>query len=51
VGKYADLIVLADNPLAIAPEALVTLDVQLTMVGGRVEFCELSGTTCDLFGQ
>lgn len=38
-GKYADLIVLPDNPLTVAPEALVTMEVLLTMVGGRVEFC------------
>ncbi|MCL4265682.1 MAG: amidohydrolase family protein [Anaerolineae bacterium] len=41
VGKYADLIVLPDNPLTVAPEALVAMDVMLTMVGGRVEFCAL----------
>jgi predicted amidohydrolase YtcJ len=51
VGKYADLIVLPDNPLSIAPEALVEMDVQLTMVGGRVEFCALPETTCAAFGQ
>lgn len=39
VGKYADLIVLPDNPLTVTPGALVTMDVLLTMVGGRVEFC------------
>ncbi|MBX3057568.1 MAG: amidohydrolase family protein [Anaerolineae bacterium] len=39
VGKYADLIALPDNPLTVAPEALVTMEVLLTMVGGRVEFC------------
>ena len=39
VGKYADLIVLPDNPLTAAPEALVEMNVLLTMVGGRVEFC------------
>jgi predicted amidohydrolase YtcJ len=51
VGKYADLIVLPDNPLAVAPERLVEMEVQLTMVGGRVAFCALPETMCDLFGQ
>jgi predicted amidohydrolase YtcJ len=51
VGKYADLIVLPDNPLTVVPDELVTMTVELTMVGGRVEFCALSGTVCDLFGQ
>lgn len=39
VGKYADLIVLPDNPLTVAPEALVTMEMLLTMVGGHTEFC------------
>ena len=38
-GKYADLVVLSDNPLAVDPEAIPQMDVWLTMVGGRVEFC------------
>ena len=33
-GKYADLIVLSDNPLTIDPQAIAGLDVLLTMVGG-----------------
>ena len=51
VGKYADLIVLPASPLTIAPETLVEMDVQLTMVGGRVEFCALPETLCQTFGQ
>lgn len=39
VGKYADLLVLPDTPLTATPEALLEMDVLLTMVGGRVEFC------------
>lgn len=50
-GKYADLIVLPGNPLTVAPDELVTMDVQFTMVGGRAEYCALPGTLCDLFGQ
>jgi predicted amidohydrolase YtcJ len=38
-GHYADLIVLTANPLAIDTPALKYLDVRLTMVGGRVEYC------------
>ena len=38
-GKYADLIVLSGNPLTAVPDALLEMDVLLTMVGGRVEFC------------
>jgi predicted amidohydrolase YtcJ len=51
VGKYADLIILPDKPLTVAPDELVTMAVQLTMVGGRVEFCTLPEAICDLFGQ
>jgi predicted amidohydrolase YtcJ len=40
-GYYADLIVLSDNPIAVETAALKYLDVQMTMVGGRVEFCAL----------
>ncbi|HRQ39130.1 MAG TPA: amidohydrolase family protein [Chloroflexota bacterium] len=38
-GKYADLIVLSGNPLTAVPDMLLEMDVLLTMVGGRVEFC------------
>jgi predicted amidohydrolase YtcJ len=38
-GKYADLIMLTDNPLTIAPESLKDLNVLLTMVSGRVAYC------------
>lgn len=38
-GKYADLLILSDNPLEIDPEAIPQIEVWLTMVGGRVEFC------------
>jgi predicted amidohydrolase YtcJ len=49
VGKYADLIVLPDNPLTVEPDKLVTMDVQLTMVGGHVEHCVLPEELCDEF--
>ena len=38
-GKFADLIVLSDNPLTVGPDALIDLEVLMTMVGGRVEYC------------
>jgi predicted amidohydrolase YtcJ len=38
-GKYADLIVLSDNPLAVAPEEIPGMAVWMTMVGGRTAFC------------
>ncbi len=37
-GKFADLIVLSDNPLTVAPDALKDIKVLLTMVGGRIEY-------------
>jgi predicted amidohydrolase YtcJ len=39
VGKYADLIILSDNPLEIPPDDLIELEVLMTMVGGNVEHC------------
>ncbi|MBI3160813.1 MAG: amidohydrolase family protein [Chloroflexi bacterium] len=38
-GKYADLIILSANPLAIEPTSLKHLQVWMTMVGGQVEYC------------
>ena len=38
-GKLADLVVLSDDPRAVAPDALREVRVQMTMVGGRVEYC------------
>ncbi len=40
-GKYADLIVLSDNPLIAHPSALLETEVLLTLVGGRVEYCAI----------
>ena len=39
-GKYADAIVLSDSPLRAEAEAIPEMEVWLTMVGGRVEFCD-----------
>lgn len=38
-GKYADLIILSDNPATAEPETILEINVWLTMVGGRVEYC------------
>ncbi len=38
-GKYADLIVVTGNPMAIEPEAIRELNVALTMIGGRAVYC------------
>jgi predicted amidohydrolase YtcJ len=39
-GKLADLIVLSENPLDVGPDdALLDIQVLITMVGGKVEHC------------
>jgi len=38
-GKYADLIILSDNPYSVDPGALKDLRVWMTMVDGKVEYC------------
>jgi predicted amidohydrolase YtcJ len=48
-GKYADVIVLTDNPLRVSTDNLPEIEVQLTMVGGGVQFCSLPGATCAVF--
>jgi predicted amidohydrolase YtcJ len=40
VGKLADLIILSDNPLEVNPADILDIQVLMTMVGGKVEFCE-----------
>jgi predicted amidohydrolase YtcJ len=35
-GKLADLVVLSEDPLAVAPEKLPALQVMMTMVGGQI---------------
>ena len=47
-GKYADLVVLSDNPLIVDPDSLIGLEVVATVIGGRVEYCSRShGGFCD----
>lgn len=38
-GKYADLIILSHNPLAVPAETLLETAVWLTMVSGRTAYC------------
>ena len=41
-GKFADIVVLSDNPLTIEQDALIELEVLMTMIDGSAEYC-LSG--------
>jgi len=36
VGKLGDLIVLADDPTAVASEAIADISVEMTIVGGEI---------------
>ncbi len=38
-GKWADLIILSDDPTTIDPLEIMDLEVWMTMVGGSVEYC------------
>lgn len=39
VGKYADLIVLSADPTSVAKRDIHDIEVWMTMVGGKVEWC------------
>jgi predicted amidohydrolase YtcJ len=39
LGKYADLVILSTDPRDAAPETLKDIQVLMTMVGGKVEYC------------
>ncbi|MCC7359993.1 MAG: amidohydrolase family protein [Anaerolineales bacterium] len=46
-GKYADLIVMSDNPLTVPADDLRRLSVLATMAGGRWEWCNpLNAAVC-----
>jgi predicted amidohydrolase YtcJ len=38
-GKYADLIIISDDPLTIDPDRLIDIQVFMTMVNGMVKYC------------
>jgi len=38
-GKFADIIILSDNPLTIDPDELKDMAVLVTIVGGKTEYC------------
>ena len=38
-GKLADIVLLSDNPLAVPADNLIDLQVLVTLVNGRAEFC------------
>lgn len=38
-GKFADLVLLSDNPLTVQPLAIKDIQVWMTMVDGQVEYC------------
>jgi len=43
-GKYADLIILSDDPLTINPEEIKDIKVLVTIVNGRFEYCATNQT-------
>jgi predicted amidohydrolase YtcJ len=38
-GKYADIIILSDDPLTVDPYTLADIEVWMTMVNGNMEYC------------
>jgi predicted amidohydrolase YtcJ len=38
-GKFADVVILSDNPLTVEPDAIKDIELVMTMVGGGVEYC------------
>ena len=51
-GKFADLVVLSDDPMEADPESLHRLEVLVTMVGGRLEHCAAEAQSlCTRFAE
>jgi len=51
-GKYADMIILSDNPLTIDINKLIDVKVLMTMVGGQVEYCAAGNSElCPFYSQ
>jgi len=48
--KYADLVILSDNPLSVPESELVDIKVLMTMIGGKVEFIDGSFDTESMSG-
>ena len=40
-GKYADLVVLSENPLTVSVDTILDIQIEMTMVGGSVEYCAI----------
>lgn len=38
-GKLADMVILSDNPLQVQPEAIKDINILMTMIDGKVEYC------------
>jgi hypothetical protein len=38
-GALADMIILSENPLRVQPEAIKDIQVLVTIIGGKVEYC------------
>ncbi len=45
-GKFADIVVLSQDPLNIEPNLLIETEVHATMVGGRFEYCLIGQEFC-----
>ena len=40
VGKVADFVLLSDDPTRVSPDLIKNIDVEMTVVGGKVVFVE-----------
>jgi predicted amidohydrolase YtcJ len=44
-GKFADLVLLTDNPLSVSVEEIPSIEVVFTMVGGDIRYCNSGNET------